>query len=58
MELIESCSNKDDLIVDPFAGVASTLLAAIKLKRNFKGWEVEKSYHLDGTNRLLAELLR
>lgn len=56
-ELIESCTGKGDLVVDPFAGVASTLVAAIRLDRDFRGWEVDKSYHSAGVDRLSAEIL-
>ncbi|VUT27091.1 MAG: Modification methylase MjaV [Candidatus Methanolliviera sp. GoM_asphalt] len=53
-ELIEACTDKDDLVVDPFAGVASTLVAASRLGRDFIGWEIEKQYHADGMGRLLG----
>jgi site-specific DNA-methyltransferase (adenine-specific) len=53
-ELIEACTDKGDLVVDPFAGVASTLVAASRLGRDFIGWEIEKQYHADGMGRLLS----
>jgi site-specific DNA-methyltransferase (adenine-specific) len=53
-ELIEACTDKGDLVVDPFAGVASTLVAASRLGRDFIGWEIEKQYHGDGMERLLS----
>lgn len=37
-----SCVN--DIILDPFAGSGTTLLAAKKLKRNFVGYEIYKNY--------------
>lgn len=33
-----------DIVVDPFAGSGTTLLAAKKLKRNFVGYEIYKNY--------------
>ena len=46
--LIERCirasTSPDDLILDPFAGVASTGVAALKMGRRFVGIEVEKEF--------------
>ncbi len=37
-------SNPDDLILDPFVGAGTTLLAAKKLGRHFLGFDVAKQY--------------
>ena len=42
--LIKIYSNKDDLVLDPFAGSGSTLLACEYLKRKYIGFELEKKY--------------
>jgi len=42
--LILSMSKKDDLIVDPYAGVGTTLIAALKNKRRTAGSEILKKY--------------
>ena len=56
--LIERCirasTSPDDLILDPFAGVASTGVAALKMGRRFVGIEVEKEFIDIGLQRLIA----
>ena len=42
--LILALSNKNDLIVDPYAGVGTTLCAALKNKRRSAGSEIKKKY--------------
>ena len=42
--LVESFSNPRDLVLDPFCGSGSTLLAARKLNRHFVGIELSKQY--------------
>lgn len=48
VELVERCilalTNEDSWVLDPFAGVGSTLLAAIKNNRNSIGIDREKKY--------------
>lgn len=41
-------------IVDPFAGSGTTGVAAIRLGRNFIGWEKDPKYHAIATKRLQA----
>jgi site-specific DNA-methyltransferase (adenine-specific)/modification methylase len=50
--LIELASNEGDLVFDPFAGVASTGIAALELKRRFIGIESEKEYFDASCERL------
>lgn len=56
IELVERCilalTNEDDWILDPFAGVGSTMLAAIKNNRNVVGIEREKKYRTTGLKRV------
>jgi DNA modification methylase len=42
--LVESFSNPGDVVLDPFCGSGSTLLAARELNRRFQGIELSKQY--------------
>ena len=42
--LIKMYSNKDDVILDPFLGTGTTVLAAIKAKRNAIGIELTERF--------------
>jgi len=48
VELVERCvlalSNKDDIVFDPYAGVASSLVAAVKHGRKAYGVDRDKNY--------------
>jgi DNA modification methylase len=50
--IIRTCSNEDDLVVDPFSGSATTLAVAKKLKRRFLGFEISEEYVRQGVERL------
>ena len=51
-QLIEVTTTKDEIVVDPFAGVASTLVAAKEIGRAFFGCEISESYFNAGIDRL------
>jgi DNA modification methylase len=59
IELVERCvlalTNKNSWVLDPFAGVGSTLLASIKNDRNVVGIEREKKY-LEITEKRIQDL--
>ncbi|MCR2111729.1 site-specific DNA-methyltransferase [Campylobacter upsaliensis] len=42
--LIEFYSFENDVILDPFMGSGTSALAALQLKRNFVGYEINKNY--------------
>lgn len=50
--IIEIASNKNDVVFDPFMGVASTGVAAIKLDRKFYGCEINYDYYKAGVERI------
>ena len=50
--LIEIASNKNDIVFDPFMGVASTGIAALKSGRKFYGCEINYEYYKAGVERI------
>ena len=52
--IIRSCSHNNDVVMDPFAGSASTLIVARKLGRRVIGFELSEEYTTGGTERLNA----
>lgn len=53
--LINKSTQKDDLVLDTFAGGGSTLIAAKRLDRNFIGIEIDKDYCIKIKDRLDKE---
>jgi len=53
--LITRYSNKDDLIYDPFCGIGTVPLRALKLGRRGRGSELNTNYFLDSVKYLQAE---
>jgi len=56
IELVERCvlafTNEGDLVLDPFSGVASALLAALKHGRRAMGIDKEKAYVVEAEKRI------
>ncbi|WP_459555134.1 DNA-methyltransferase [Lacunimicrobium album] len=52
--IIRLCSDEGELVFDPFAGSASTLVVAKKLGRDYLGTELSADYHGKGIERLAA----
>jgi adenine-specific DNA-methyltransferase len=50
--LVRALSNPGDIVLDPYAGVASTGIAALLEKRRFIGAELDDSYSRIGAERL------
>lgn len=55
--LIELTTLKNQLVVDPFCGSGSTLLAARILERNYLGFEISKEYFETAIRRLDEKLI-
>lgn len=51
---IELFTHKGELVLDPFAGVGTTLVAARELKRNVLGFDLNKKY-IDFSKKRLAQ---
>lgn len=56
IELVERCilalTNKNSWVLDPYAGVGSSIIAALKNNRNAVGFEKEKNYIKVGVKRI------
>lgn len=50
--IIRTCSEEQEIVLDPFAGSASTLVVAKKLNRRFVGFELSEKYAAAGSLRL------
>lgn len=50
--LVKALSNKEEIVLDPFCGSGSTLVAASKLGRSYIGIELDKEYAQKATRRL------
>lgn len=53
--LIRQSSNVGDIVLDPFAGGGSTLIAAKRLERHYIGFEIDKQYYDIAYSRLYKE---
>lgn len=51
--LIENSTNKNDIVLDPFMGVGSTMLAALKTDRQFIGFEIDENYYNIAAERIV-----
>lgn len=54
--LIENSTQKNEVVLDPFMGVSSTILAAIKTNRNYIGFELDETYYNIAKERINNEL--
>jgi len=54
-DLILASSNEGDTILDPFMGSGTTAIAAIRERRNFIGFELNKEYYDKALKRIEAE---
>jgi site-specific DNA-methyltransferase (adenine-specific) len=54
VRIIETCTNEDDIVLDPFCGCGTAIMAAQQLNRNWRGIDVT---HL-ATNLIKFRLLR
>lgn len=56
-QLIGSCTNENDLVIDPMAGTASTLVAAQNTGRLFWGCELSEQWHAIGVERIVKNAI-
>lgn len=54
--LIELTTIKDQVVLDPFMGSGTTAAAALKLNRNFIGFEINKDYWKEANKRINKKL--
>ena len=54
IKMVKNSSKDGELILDPFAGSGTTLVASKRLDRNFIGFEIEQKY-VDICNQRLQE---
>ena len=58
-DLIQKHSNEGDIVLDCFAGSATTAIAAIKTNRKFNGCELDKEYFTKAKERIrLAQIAK
>jgi DNA modification methylase len=55
LPLVETFSDPDGLVLDPFAGSGSSLVAARQLGRDYLGIELDANYHAIATERLARQ---
>ena len=56
--LISQSSKKGETILDPFMGSGTTAIAAIREKRNFIGFELNKEYYDKACKRIQLEMMQ
>lgn len=55
-QLIEIFTDKGDVVIDPVAGSAVTLLAAIQCDRQAYGFEIKKNFFKDAKEKILTNI--
>jgi site-specific DNA-methyltransferase (adenine-specific) len=55
-KLIETFTDKGDVVIDPCAGSGSTLLAAIQCDRKAYGFEIKKNFYKDAKEKVLNNI--
>ena len=53
LPLIDAFSHEGDLVLDPFCGSGSALIAAHKLNRRYLGIELDTTHHATAARRLM-----
>jgi len=51
--LIENSSQENDIVLEPFAGIGSTLIASKNCNRQYIGFELDKNYYNIAKQRIL-----
>jgi len=53
--IVQACSNPGDVVLDPFCGSGTTLVAAARLGRRWTGVELSRQYAAKANKRIAAE---
>lgn len=56
LKMIDIATNEGDIVFDPFMGVGSMGVAALRKKRKFIGVEINKEYFIAAKNRIETEM--
>ena len=54
--LVENSSQEKEIVLDPFVGIGSTVLAAARAGRRFIGYELDEKYYEIACQRVDREL--
>ena len=55
--LIENSTNENDVVLDPFMGIGSTIIASKYSNRKFIGIEIDNEYFKIAKNRIESTLI-
>ena len=54
--LIELFTDKGDVVIDPVAGSATTLLASANMNRKAYGFEIKKDFYKEAQSKVLTQI--
>lgn len=54
--LIETFTDKDDVVIDPCAGSGTTLLASRQLRRHLYGFEIDRTFYKSAVDKVISNV--